>query len=271
MIKFIRLLEFELGRFLRFLIPAIVLSAVIQFIALFDTITNYNAYLKESLESNVPMQQFSMHDVTGSGLFPVAILIVPLLFVFYSLFTWYREWLGKNTFIYRLLMLPINRMSIFFSKAITFLIGGLLAFLTQFGLYAIIFVIFENAIQPEYFTALNIHNVQPPYEMIQLTLFPTTSFEFLHIYGFAFAALLALFTAILMERSFSVKGAIGGIIYFIAYFVGYFYISALNSIDSMPWIIKPSHIFLMQGAYVLLMMVISALISHLLLKNKVRV
>lgn len=271
MIKFIRLLEFELGRLLRFLIPAIILSAVIQFISLFGTIANYNQYLKESLESNVTMPQFSMHDVTGSGLFPVAILIVPLLFVFYSLFTWYREWLGKNTFIYRLLMLPISRMSIFFSKAITFLIGGLIAFLTQFGLYAIISVIFESAIQPEYFTALNIHNFQHPYEMVQLILFPTTSFEFLHTYGFAFAALLVLFTAILMERSFNVKGAILGIIYFIAYFVGYSFISMISTIESIPWVIRPSHIFLMQGAYILILMVISALISQLLLKNKVRV
>lgn len=271
MVKFIRLLEFELGRLLRFLIPTIMISAVMQFIAMFSTITRYKDYLKQSLESNMPMENFSMHDVTISGLFQIAILMVPLLFVFYSLFTWYREWLGKNTFIYRLLMLPIHRMSIFFSKALSFLIGGVLAFITQFGLYAIISVIFKNAIQPEYFTAVNIHNVQHPYEMIQRTLFPTTGFEFLHTYGFAFAALLVFFTAILMERSFGIKGLIAGIIYFIAYFMGYFSINILYAIESLPFIIRHSHIFLIQLAYMILVMMISSLISHLLLKNKVRV
>lgn len=271
MVKFIRLLEFELGRLLRFLIPAIVISAMIQFIALFSTIATYNDALKNSLETNTRMEYFSMQNVTGSGLFSLAILIVPLLFVFYSLFTWYREWLGKNTFIYRLLMLPIHRMSIFFSKALTFLIGGLIAFVTQFGLYALFSVILKNAIQPEHFKNLNIHNVQNPFAMIQVTLFPTTSFEFLHTYGFAFAALLVFFTAILMERSFNIKGAIVGMAYFITYFVGYFYINILYTIDSLPWIIRPSHTFLLQGVYILLIMVISTLISHLLLKNKIRV
>lgn len=271
MTKFFSLLEFEFGRLLRFLIPTLLISAVMQFISLFSTIARYKDYLKISLDTHSPMELLGMHDVTGSGLFPLAILMVPLLFVFYSLFTWYREWLGKNTFIYRLMMLPIHRMSIFFSKALTFILGGLLAFVTQFGLYAIISMVLKHEIHPDHFTALQIHNVQHPFEVIQQTLFPTNGLEFLNIYGFAFAALLVLFSAILMERSFGIKGAIMGLIYIVVLYTGYFSLTILHLVESFPFIIRPSHIFLLKGIYMILMMLISSFVSHLLLKNKVRV
>lgn len=271
MIKFFRLLEFEFGRLLKFLIPAFILSVAMQFFTLFLTVSTYNDFLNYSLETNSPMENFSMHNVTGSGLFPLAILIVPLLFVFYSLFTWYREWLGKNTFIYRLLMLPIDRMSIFYAKAMTFILGGLLTFVAQFGLYGILSFVLKSFIEPEHFTQYPIHDMVPPYEFIQQTLFPTTGFDFLHTYGFAIAALFVFFTAILIERSFNFKGAIVGLAYFIVYFVGYFSFNALYYATSLPWIVRPSHIFLLQSIYILLMIVISSLISRLLLKNKVRV
>ena len=271
MMKFLSLLEFELGRFLKFLIPTFILSAVLQFFSLFQTINYYEDYLQNAMETNSIMEKFSMHDVTGSGLFTLSILFIPLLFVFYSLFTWYREWLGKNTFIYRLLMLPINRLSIFFAKALAFVIGGFLAFVGQFGLYAIISALLKNAIESEHFTALSIHNVQPPYEIFQQVLFPETGFEFFHTYGYAFAALLVLFTAILIERSFGLKGAIAGLIYFASFFTGHLLINALQSIDILPWTVRPSHIFLMKCAYLILAMIFSSWISQWLLKNKVRV
>ena len=35
----------------------------------------------------------------------------------YVFFIWYRDWLGKYTFAYRLLMLPTTRINIYFAKA----------------------------------------------------------------------------------------------------------------------------------------------------------
>lgn len=269
--KFLHLLEFELGRFLKYLLPVMVVSALLQFASLVLSIADFNEYLRNHIETNAPMEIFTMHFVTGSQLYSMAIILIPLVFITYSFFTWYREWLGKNTFIYRLLMLPMNRMAIFFSKALSFIIGGLLAFVTQFGLYFIQSFIFEKAVPAEYFMKLSIHNIQSPYEMLQSILFPTTGFEFLHRYGFAFAALVVLFTAILLERSFQIKGAIAGIIYFVAYFVIYSYLTILTYFSIGDWFIKPSHVYLMQNAHIVIMIGISSLISYFLLKNKVRV
>ena len=45
---------------------------------------------------------------------PIALCVVVL--IIYVFFIWYRDWLGKNTFIYRLLMLPTARIQCLFSK-----------------------------------------------------------------------------------------------------------------------------------------------------------
>lgn len=269
--KFIHLLEFELGRFMKFLLPTIVVSALIQFISLSMSITDFNDYLRGVLENNTSMQTFSMQFVTNSQLYSLSILLIPIVFVFYSFFTWYREWLGKNTFIYRLLMLPMNRMAIFYAKALAFIVGGLLAFVTQFGLYFIQSLIFEKAVPVEYFQKLSIHNVRAPYDMAQNILFPQTGHEFLHNYGFAFAALTVLFTAILLERSFKIKGGIAGILYFMGYFAVYSSISLLLYESIGNWVFKVSHVYLIQSAFILIMIGVSSLISHFVLKNKVRV
>ena len=69
---------------------------------------------------------FELHRRLGL-LVPIALCIAVL--IIYVFFIWYRDWLGKNTFIYRLLMLPTNRLNIYLAKATTILlfILGLLA------------------------------------------------------------------------------------------------------------------------------------------------
>ena len=42
--------------------------------------------------------------------------------IIYVFFIWYRDWLGKNTFIYRLLMLPTARINVYLAKATTILL-----------------------------------------------------------------------------------------------------------------------------------------------------
>src|SRR5699024_9527291 len=120
------------------------------------------------------------------------------------------EWLGKNTFIYRLLMLPTNRTYLLLTKSLVFLIGGLLAFSFQFGLYFIELKIAEWLVTDGHYTLLNIHNVQPFYDLVHSLLFPTTLFQFISRYSFAFAALMSLFAGIIIERSFGLKGLIIG-------------------------------------------------------------
>ena len=65
----------------------------------------------------------------NSGWFGIPIIFCIAMLMIYVFFIWYRDWFGKNTFIYRLLMLPTERITIYFSKltAILFFVLGLVA------------------------------------------------------------------------------------------------------------------------------------------------
>src|SRR5699024_9391346 len=195
--------------------------------------------------------------------------LIVLVFMFYSFFTWYREWLGKNTFIYRLLMLPTNRSYLLLSKSLVFIIGGLMAFVFQFGSYFVELKLAEWLVTDGHYTLLNIHNVQPMYGLAQEVLFPTSLIKFISIYSFAFAALTSLFAGILIERSFGLKGLILGAVYFIGFFV--LYILLDNILYSASLIIHPSQKAIAMLLYQFFIIGLGTLVSHLLLKNRIKV
>lgn len=272
--KFIDLLSFEMNRFLKFLVPTLLIVGVVQ---LFVTYAEIGSF-KEQLEINtivsgsvVETPPFSLYHITGSSLYELSFVLIVLVFMFYSFFIWYREWLGKNTFIYRLLMLPMNRSILFVTKSLVFLIGGLLSFVFQFGMYAVQLFIANQMIPSEHYTALNIHNVQSPYTLIQGVLFPTSGFEFIDTYTFAFGALVTLFAAILIERTYRLKGLFVGGAYFSGYFILFGLISSLNYMNVLPILLKPSQVQLITLGYQLFMIVLGFIISHILLKNRVKV
>lgn len=272
--KFIDLLSFEMNRFLKFLVPTFLIVGVIQLFVTFSVISDF----KESLEmanlaggTGSEALVFSIQDITVESLYELSILLIILVFMFYSFFIWYREWLGKNTFIYRLLMLPMNRSYIFLSKAFVFLIGGFLSFVFQFGMYALQLFISNQMIPSEYYTALNIHNAQPVFTVIQGVLFPTTGFQFLANYSFAFAALVTLFAAILIERTYGLKGLMVGVVYFIGFFVLYGLVSSLFYLNGLSILLKPSHTRIIAVGYQFFMILLGSVISHFLLKNRVKV
>lgn len=270
--KFIDLVSFEMNRFLKFLLPTFVVVATIQLFQLFRQVISYNNNLERAIASGTPMDtysSFSAMNVTNTSLFEFSLYGIILVFMFYSFFIWYREWLGKNTFIYRLLMLPVNRMTIFMSKTLVFLIGGLLAFVFQFGMYALILFLSELLIPAEYYMALSVHNIQSMFT--QSLLFPTTLFQFISRYSFAFGALVSLYTAIILERTYRIKGLIIGVVYFIGYFVLFALFSSLPFIRSFPIALRPSHGAILTLIYQLFMILLGHLISWPLLKNRIKI
>lgn len=120
-----------------------------------------------------------------------------------------------------------------------------------------------------HYTLLNIHNVQPLYDIVQSLLFPTTLFQFISRYSFAFAALMSLFVGIIIERSFGLKGLIIGASYFIGFFVLYALLDSL--LYSASFILRPSQEAIIMMVYQFLVIGISTFISHLLLKNKIKI
>ncbi|HEX7057784.1 MAG TPA: hypothetical protein VF260_11420, partial [Bacilli bacterium] len=132
-----------------------------------------------------------------------------LLYVF---LIWYRDWTGKNMFIYRLLMLPSARIQIFLSKlcAILLMTLGLLAIqalLLPFEKAWFHLRIPEVFITPEYDAAhtggANLLQLLLPYRFV----------PFLLAYSVGAIAVMVIFTAILLERSYRLKGVLAGVAY----------------------------------------------------------
>ena len=272
--KFISLLSFEMNRFLRFLLPTLAVVAGLQIFTALTKIFSYNSELEKMLARGESLElypDFTVQDITGSTLFEFSIILIFLVFVFYSFFTWYREWLGKNTFIYRLLMLPTNRSYIVLTKSLVFMIGGLLAFAFQFGMYFVHLNLAEWLVTSSYYDAYNIHNVIPFYSLIQPALFPNSLFEFVRNYSFAFAALLSLCTGILIERSFGLKGLFIGAAYFFGFFGVYGLLMAGLYSSSFSIDLRPSQIELLLVAYQFVAIGLGYIISTLLLKKTVKV
>jgi hypothetical protein len=253
-----------------------VITIISQITGVFLSANSYVTKANEKIyEESMSQEEFlnqygtmSFQQVIDSLWFvgPIAICIVTLLI--YLFFIWYRDWIGKNTFIYRLLMLPTARLNLYLAKATTILIMvvGLVAL--QLLLVSIENKILQLIVPADFRMDFTVHE---PFRYSWFTiLFPKTFMEFFIHYGVGFMVVLVLFTAILFERSFRWKGIALAIIYCLLstfvflspllvhtfFLVDYFYPIELLGLEFITGLIVSAG---------------SIWMSHYLLKNKITV
>ena len=129
--NFFKLLNFELNRVMKLLISLMVFTLIVQLIGVFVSKNNYLTQV-EMLQQNdgssvsqvlQSVGYFSFDRVVNSLFFIGPIMICVAAIMFYIFLIWYRDWFGKNTFVYRLLMLPTARINLFFAKLTTILLA----------------------------------------------------------------------------------------------------------------------------------------------------
>lgn len=274
--KYMKLVRFELNRFWNFYLILIGITVVLQLTGVIVLSKKYVAQANQIMYENALspaqfLQQYNpmtlYHQIIGSLWIAGPVMICVVTLVIYVFFIWYRDWLGKNTFIYRLLMLPTTRMNLYFSKITTIM-------LMVFGLVAvqIILLMIENQIIQSIVPTdlrldLSIWEF-PRVEWLSM-LIPRTFTEWIIYYSIGFMAVCVVFTAVLFERSFRWKGIILAIIYavlsvlvftsplFVHYSLdGYFYFAELLGLEILAGLIVTT------GAIGT---------GHYLLKNKIRV
>jgi len=274
--KYMKLVRFELNRFWNFYLILIGITVVLQLTGVIVLSKKYIAQANQIMYENALspaqfLQQYNpmtlYHQIIGSLWIAGPVMICVVTLVIYVFFIWYRDWLGKNTFIYRLLMLPTTRMNLYFSKITTIM-------LMVFGLVAvqIILLMIENQIIQSIVPTdlrldLSIWEF-PRVEWLSM-LIPRTFTEWIIYYSIGFMAVCVVFTAVLFERSFRWKGIILAIIYavlsvlvftsplFVHYSLdGYFYFAELLGLEILAGLIVTT------GAIGT---------GHYLLKNKIRV
>jgi len=276
--KFLKLVNFEMNRFRKFFFVLLLITFVLQFAGVIVTSFSFTHRANKMMaEMSMTPAQFvkengyaSFEIVSKSLWFMGPIAICAVVLGLYIFLIWYRDWFGKNTFIYRLLMLPTSRINLFLSKAaaIFLYVLGLIAF-------QLIILPFENAlfkgiVPSELKYDLGIRALLGSNEYMSLII-PHSFFNFVIYYGAGLVSIFIIFTGILFERSYRLKGIILGIVYCAVAAVVLFSPFIVAGIVLKNRIFYPIEVLGLSIITALIVLFGSLSVSGYLLKNKVTV
>ncbi|GGM32925.1 hypothetical protein GCM10011351_18740 [Paraliobacillus quinghaiensis] len=218
--NYLKLVNFEFNRLAKLFAVLLGITFLAQIGGVIVLSKKYLNVANERIyEDMIPKAQFiaefgqmNFLQVARSAFFmgPIALCIAGV--AFYIFLIWYRDWFGKNTFIYRLLMLPTTRLNIFYAKLtnILLLTFGFVAF--QIIFLPIETTVFKWMMPSEFRNDMNVIEILQSMPELSI-IFPNSFLEFILYYGAGLMVVSVLFTAILLERSFKWKGIFAGIIY----------------------------------------------------------
>ncbi|MDM5451803.1 hypothetical protein [Peribacillus simplex] len=277
MMRYLKLVNFEINRFSKIYISLLLITLVSQFAGVIIVTKSLLNDAREII-SREKLSEAAYITQYGGGidfthiantlwfLGPIALSAVAL--IFYIFLIWYRDWFGKNTFIYRLLMLPTSRLSIYLSKAtaIFLMVLGLIAF-------QIIILPMENALFNSYvpeslLNEMSTYSITKFIPILSLII-PSSFTQFLLSYGIGLMIMSILFTAIMFERSFRIKGIILGLVY-----VGIsaaVFLAPVFVMESGNFYFYPNEILGLQLALGIIVTGLSIWLGSWLLKNRVTV
>lgn len=218
--NYLKLLNFELARFMKIYLVLIGLTTAIQLVGVVIEARHFLERSNEIMadegltrvEYIFNYGQVNLLYVVDNIYFLGTIVFSAAALIFYCFFIWYREWFGKNTFVYRLLMLPTERLNIFLAKgsAIFLFVLGLIAL--EVLLLSASSKLLEWSIPSDMIMEMGVLEAINGSEFLRVIL-PVSFPQFLLHYGIGMMAVAVVFTAILLERCFRLKGAILGILY----------------------------------------------------------
>ncbi|MFK4392772.1 hypothetical protein CN563_20220 [Bacillus sp. AFS026049] len=220
MMRYIKLVNFEINRFSKIYLSLLLITLVSQFAGVIivtkSLLNDARDIMKEERLSEAAYIAnyggIDFNHIANSLLFVGPIALSAVALIFYIFLIWYRDWFGKNTFIYRLLMLPTSRLSIYLSKAtsIFLMVLGLIAF--QIIILPMENALFNSNVPQVLLSEMSISTITIANPILSLII-PSTFTQFLISYGTGLMIMSILFTAIMFERSFRIKGIIMGLLY----------------------------------------------------------
>ena len=252
--RYLKLVNFEFNRFFKLYIVLVIVTIIMQFFAVILESRGYMREAKNVIYGDMMSkadfiknyEAFTMQRVVQSNWFYWSIALCVVVLLIYVFFIWYRDWLGKNSFIYRLLMLPTARLNLYFAKATAILIFvfGLVAL--QLLLFLIEMQIMKWIVPAEFRVDLPIKEYTD-FNYLSVIL-PGSLIDFLLFYGMGIVAVCVTFTAILFERCYRLKGIIFGISYGLVS-VGFFLMPLLIDTFVLNYYFFPVELFVMEITY----------------------
>ena len=272
-----KLVNFEFNRIAKLFTVLLAITFITQIVGVIVQSRKYlnmaNEKIYEEMMSKAEFLanfgQMSFIQIVRSVWFvgPIALCIAGV--GFYIFLIWYRDWFGKNTFIYRLLMLPTTRLNIFYAKVTNIMIMtfGLVAF--QLIFLPIEVFVMKSMVPDEFRTDMGVKEIVT--SMPELTMIiPSSVVELFLYYGLGLLAVSILFTAILMERSFKWKGIFAGLIYS-AVAVVLIILPLLLQDFVLNGFFYPTELFVLEIVMGLIVLAVSIWVSGFLLKKKITV
>ncbi|MEC0091125.1 hypothetical protein [Paenibacillus macquariensis] len=280
--RYLKLVHMEVDRFKYILAGLMSLTLVCQFGAVIWMTMSAVSYRKSgawrnggSMDysySSSPTGNLSFTDVmsTTQSIFMIPILLSIGVLAIYVFLIWYRDWFGRNTFIYRLLILPTARRHIYFAKltAILIFIFALVSF--QLAVLPVEKSIFNLIVpsdlrDPSYFSDIIYSN--PALGM----LIPWHFDSFLVYYGIGIIAVIAIFAAILIERSYGRLGILYAILYLgISVILLLFPMFGLG-LDDVNGYLYPNEIYTIELVMCVVVMSVSVWLGCRLISKKITV
>ncbi len=275
--SYLKLLNFEMNRLAKFLFILILVVFGIQIagtvvISLGFTSEINDLMIRQGLTEEEVLNVFgkmTFQQIVISVFFFGTIFIAATSVLFYIFLIWYRDWVGKNTFAYRLLMLPTNRINVYLAKLSTILIMTLTFVALQIILLKFEIQLFEWIVPEAFREDLTVS--QALRQSIEMgLLYPYTFFEFLINYGTGITLVAVIFTFILFERSYRVKGIFIGIGYGVLSILVLFSPFYINDLLLNNYFYTDELILMFIMADIIVLG--SAIfLGHYLLKNKIRI
>ncbi|MBX9957482.1 hypothetical protein H7T43_21645 [Peribacillus simplex] len=276
MMRYIKLVNFEINRFSKIYLSLLLITLVSQFAGVIivtkSLLNDARDIMKEERLSEAAYITnyggIDFNHITNSLLFVGPIALSAVALIFYIFLIWYRDWFGKNTFIYRLLMLPTSRLSIYLSKAtsIFLMVLGLIAF--QIIILPMENALFNSNVPEALLSEMSISTITIANPILSLII-PSTFTQFLISYGIGLMIMSILFTAIMFERSFRIKGIIMGLLYCgiaAVLFLAPFFVMAFGDFHFYP-----NELFGLLLAIGIILTGLSVWLGAWLLKNRVTV
>lgn len=203
---FLKLVHFEMHRFRFFLFGLMAVTALVQL----GSTWIYAMREKEMWLEEIARSQTAMESGPASlarviahhqQLFALPVLLCVISLLLYVFLIWYRDWFGRGTFIYRLLMLPSARSHLYMSKLSAIVLSIFVLLAWQLLLLVVMNGLFNMVVPAE------LRNPSRMFDLIVAnaafeTLLPVTLERFVLYYGMGIAALTVVFTAVLLERSY---------------------------------------------------------------------
>ncbi|MBA2940525.1 hypothetical protein HZF08_19695 [Paenibacillus sp. CGMCC 1.16610] len=219
MSNFGKLLNWEIARFSKFYGALFVITLLLQLLDVWLYTHDYMNNAERAMESQSMtavqyVQNYSKASLNGYDniLFDWSISLCGVTLLLYIFLIWYKEWVGRSTFAYRLLMLPTSRMNVYLAKlsSIVLFVWGLVAY--QFLLLYVRITAFEAFLPSEFRLDVTVSEIIRHHPILKILL-PSYFTEFALYYGAGVVSVIILFTAVLLERSFRFKGIAAGILY----------------------------------------------------------